>query len=285
MPAWARLAAAVSPLVALAVARSGSPQAPVASKTASSPVRPSDAVVPRAAPEARAAARPPVPDEKDVCGGAAALRVKASPTAKPFTRFDPPCPASNPFCDTVDRPPNPKDPCFVAAPVHAWDKTTAPQHLDKTARGPHRAARRRAPRKGLGHPARSSRRRARLARDDRRREPVDHRCLRATTKLPRPGPWRRRVGRDDPRSRGGRRGQGPVALGLEPERVRARPARGDAGAEAPDAPEWPRTAEHRARPAAAPGVGLPGPAALPRSAPRMADPVPVPTPGREGNGF
>jgi hypothetical protein len=113
--AWARLAASLSPLAAVAVACSGSPSAPVASKTSTLPApAPVDAGARREAPEVRAEARPPVPDEKHVCGGPVALRVKVAATAKPFTRVDPPCPESNPFCDTAERPPNPKDLCFVA---------------------------------------------------------------------------------------------------------------------------------------------------------------------------
>lgn len=102
-------------LLALVVACGATTPAtkPAPARLAPPPAAPATAASAASVPAA-ARVRPDLPDEAKICGAPVALRITAAATAKPFTRKDPECAEGNPFCDTADRAPDPKDACFVA---------------------------------------------------------------------------------------------------------------------------------------------------------------------------
>jgi hypothetical protein len=85
-----------------------------------------------------------------ICGRAPVARAAGLAGKKPFTDLDARCPAGSPFCDSVDKSPDPKATCFVAndniaraeresravaavngAPADPWDGAKPPRYLDR----------------------------------------------------------------------------------------------------------------------------------------------------------
>ena len=129
-------------LVAAAACNGGSP----------TPVAPLP--VARATPPAASSGRPVAPPapltQELACALPPSGTTRAPASAHPFAPQEPHCPESNPFCDTVDDPPDPRDTCFVASRNIAkaersmataspaapsvgtpWDGRAAPRFLDR----------------------------------------------------------------------------------------------------------------------------------------------------------
>jgi hypothetical protein len=93
-------------------------------------------------------AGPPISID-EICLANVDARASALPERKPFTAADPHCTGTDPFCDHVEKSPNPKDTCFVADDNIAraeresqrpgavsgasspWNGTTKPKYLDR----------------------------------------------------------------------------------------------------------------------------------------------------------